>query len=385
MKEALTFLFEDASFVLEEKDALDRLSQDLLFAWRSKLFADVQIQITDLLGDIPDEDMSDTATLAEQEHLISAHRAILSVRCPYFSSILLSPYSDAGAEVYSLPYPPFTPASLHFTLAYIYSGSLQLNRTFDLSTGMQIWRAATYLNMDLLKMEVECRIADMCHSFRGCCRTCRMRSARVLSFSVEPDVSCAALMKPSKHVILSHFGETWGKEVGELPYEVQKNLIVELCQRTTASDAVTATKGISAIRTRLADLRTPWTDHIRSMLTPLEDRIRHFLLVDFSGVASSADFLALLDGIGFSNDLLESILQMMASCQNERMVAKNYEVLVGKVLLREEGMTMDAKARVEETQKVLLAYIKKRWINIRSSGGFEKLENWCLKELSDGR
>ena len=385
MREAFTFLFEDSSFVSDDKEALDRLSQDLLFAWRSKLFADVPIQITDLLGDIPDEDMSDTATLAEQEHLVSAHRAILSVRCPYFSSIFLSPYSDSEAAMYSLPSPPFTPASLHFTFAYIYSGSLQLNRSFDITTGMQIWRAATYLSMDLLRSEVECRIADMCHSFKGCCRACRVRSARVFSFSTEPDVNCLALQTASKNVVIRHFGDAWGKEVGELPYNVQKELIVELCQRTTAVDAVSATRGIFAVRNRLAAERAQWADHVRSMLSPLEDRIRHFLLVDFAGVASSKDFVDLLDGIGFSNDLLEHILKTMANSQTEKVVAGNYEILIGKVLLREEGITMDARARVEDTQKVLLSYIKARWINIRSVGGFEKLDNWCLKELSDGK
>jgi hypothetical protein len=75
----------------------------------------------------------------------------------------------------------------------------------------------------------------------------------------------------------------------------------------------------------------------------------------------------------------------MANSQTEKVVAGNYEILIGKVLLREEGITMDARARVEDTQKVLLSYIKARWINIRSVGGFEKLDNWCLKELSDGK
>lgn len=384
MREAFQFLFEDATFVLDDKEAVDRLSQDLLFAWRSKLFADVRIQITDLLGDIPDGDLSDTATLAEQEQIVSAHRAILSARCPYFASIFLSRYSDAEAESYTLPCPPFTPASLYFMLAYVYSGSLQLNRTFDLSTAMQIWRAAAYLSIDLMRSEVECRMADMCHNFKGCCRACRQRSTRLFSFTVEPDVSCPSLKAASKQVVLRHFGETWNREIGELPFEIQKDLIVDLCQQTTAADVVSASRGILGVRKRLASERAPWADHLRSMLAPLEERLQHFLRTDFAGVALSSSFVELLDGIGFSNDLLESILQKMADCQTEQTAARSYEVLVGKVLLREEGITTDVRLRVEETQRRLLAWIKKRWMNVRSAGGFRNLENWSLKELSDG-
>jgi hypothetical protein len=412
MKEAFTFLFEDAAFESDPIEAQDRLAevrrycllchlptaskplhsspQDLLFAWRSKLFADIDIQISETLGDIPDASPEDTSDQGDgHEVLFSTHRAILSVRCPYFSTIFASPYSDSQSSLYTLPGPPFTAASLHFTLGYIYTGSLSLNRTFDLDVAMQLWRSSAYLEMDLLRNEVEARIAEMCHDFRGCCRQCRARSTRVFCFCSEPDVNAPGLVRPARDVVVARFGDTWNREIGELDYETQKELIVALCQATTAISTTNAMKGILSLRTRLST--TPrsatsdqWIDHLEAMLVPLEDRIRHFLRTSLSDVVASPSFAELLDGVGFSNDVLEAVLDMLIQCQTEKTAALNYEVLVGKVLLREEGITMDARARVEDARQALLKYIKKRWLGIRAIDGFERLENWALKELSDG-
>jgi hypothetical protein len=46
---------------------------------------------------------------------------------------------------------------------------------------------------------------------------------------------------------------------------------------------------------------------------------------------------------------------------------------------------MDAKMLVADSKKVILKYIKARWLSIRATRGFEGLEAWCLKELSDGK
>lgn len=369
--------------------------------WRSKLFADVSIQLVDAMGDtvsagdehnknsnnIHNEDDydSDSGTIHE-ETFFSAHRAILASRCPYFHTICLSPYSDAESTLFTLPSPPFTPASIHFTLAYIYTGSLNLNRTFDLTVAMHLWQSATYLSMDLLLDEVVSRISDMCHDFRACCKTCRMRSKRIFVFASSPEVNDRNLQRRAKKSVLDFFGETWDKEIGELPYSTQKELLIDLCQQTNASNAATAMKGILQLRSKLGNEArpAPWIDHLRSMLIPLEDRIKHFLETAFIDIISSKPFIELIDGIGFSNDVLEKLLDFLVDSLSEKNATSTYEILVGKVLLREEGITTDARGRIEETRNEILAYIRNRWIGIRAQNGFENLENWCLKELSDG-
>ncbi|KAK9898579.1 hypothetical protein P389DRAFT_35667 [Cystobasidium minutum MCA 4210] len=382
--EVFTFLFEDSSYV-DKEDALDRLSQDLLFMWRSKLFADMHIQLSETVGLIPedDEEHSDTPLISE-ERTFPAHRAILAARCPYFASMFLSPYADSDLSLYTLPSPPFTPAALHFILAYLYTGSLSINRTFDLAVAMDIWKAATYLNHDLLQEDVQCRMEDMCHGFKACCKTCRNRAVRVYVFTTSTEVNAKRLQAQAKKVVLDHFGELWDKDIGNLPYATQKDLLVDKCSQTNASNAAAAMKGIMRIRSRLASERSAaWADHIKSMLLPLEDRIKHFLKTNFAEMAASKSFIDLVEGIGFSNDVLERLLTLLVEALSEGNAAATYEVLVGKLLLREEGIAMDARARLEDTRQDILKYIKARWIGIKSQNGFQHLENWCLKEISD--
>jgi hypothetical protein len=307
--------------------------------WRSKLFADMQIKLSETVGYIQEDDegsSSDTRTISE-ERLFPAHRAILAVRCPYFNSIFLSPFSDSDSSLFTLPSPPFTPAALHFVLAYLYTGSFSLNRTFDLAVAMDIWKCATYLNHDLLQEEVQCRIEDMCHGFRGCCKTCRSRAVRTYAFATMPEVNAKRLQLLGKDVVLEHFGELWDKEVGGLPYSTQKELLVDKCSRTNASNAAAAMRGIMRIRTRLAGERNAaWADHIISMLVPLEDRIKHFLKNNFAEMATSPSFIDLVEGIGFSNDVLERLLMLLAEGLSEKNAASIYELLVGKLCLEKK-------------------------------------------------
>lgn len=43
-----------------------------------------------------------------------------------------------------------------------------------------------------------------------------------------------------------------------------------------------------------------------------------------------------------------------------------------------------ARLLVEDAKNGIRKYVKRKWINIRAAGGFDSLQNWCLKELADG-
>ncbi|ETS60022.1 hypothetical protein PaG_06013 [Moesziomyces aphidis] len=224
MVDAFEFLFEDrlapdSQAAPEEK--LDKLRSDLTYMWRSKLYSDVKIVLGDdddarnaddasmagdkrrrasRLADIPDANMSvlslaqtvDTDRIDESDDddeltLFSTHRMILASRSEYFASMLLSSYADAGSQVLRLPSPPFTPASLHFTLGFLYTGTLFFsNRTFDLATAFSLWRAGAYLQIATLQALVTALIdREFCHAFACAppCRKCLKRVPRALAFA----------------------------------------------------------------------------------------------------------------------------------------------------------------------------------------------------------
>jgi hypothetical protein len=90
---------------------IDKLPKDLVFMWRSRLYSDVRIALT---GNFSTTHENTTA-------IFSSHRFVLVCRSPYFDTALVSWLSNpkplTEPLTLTLPSPPFTPASLHFTLA----------------------------------------------------------------------------------------------------------------------------------------------------------------------------------------------------------------------------------------------------------------------------
>lgn len=46
--------------------------------------------------------------------------------------------------------------------------------------------------------------------------------------------------------------------------------------------------------------------------------------------------------------------------------------------------TSQIRGKVEETRVDLVKWIRKRWMGIRQEGGFDALEGWSIKEISQG-
>lgn len=349
--------------------------------WRSKLYADCRIMLVSADGQPPDIDDES----AEDEAVFSAHRAILCSRSPYFHSLLLDPYADSQKRIFSLPSPPFTPASLHFALGYLYTGTLSFsNRTFDLSTAMQIWRSAQYLGLDQLRDEAEVRIMRMCHNFKDVCSSCVTRIGRVYCFSLAPDVESKRLQELTSKPTVEAFGEIWCKDIGELDYERQTKLVELVCTGIDPNTTVDVIRNSKRLRERIGNERTQWADHLLSMLDPIDSRVATVLRKKFPAVVTSKAFQALLEGVGFSNDVLERLLTILTDNLAEDTAAETYQVLVGQVLLRDEGIPMDARARVEDARAAIIKYLKTKWVGVKAYNGFEPLDNWALKELSDG-
>jgi hypothetical protein len=402
MKEAFEFLYEDRVAADEgPEERLDKLRQDLVFMWRSRLYSDVQIIIGDeeerpLVRTIPDNgsvtSLALTDATEEEEATFFAHRMMLVSRSPYFAAQLLSPYADADTRVIRLPSPPFTPASLHFTLGFIYTGTLFFsNRTFDLSTAFQLWRAASYLQIETLATLVSSLIThDFCHGF-GCsppCKTCIKRVPRTLAFVSSPDVNDPHLQALARNAISGpDFGSYWYKEVGLLEYTVRGALVSDVCAKIDANPGYTvlALRQLSMIGTRIdIERNSRWVDAVRWMCESVESHICAIMEARLPDVIASREWDQLIQGYGFLNDVLEKTLSIIIDGLTERRAAKVYEVIVGQILLREDQPPSRAIIDlVEEARKTIVSYLSKRWVSVRANAGFNGLQRWALKELAD--
>lgn len=377
--DAFAFLYEEAQLQQSLlQDPLIRLSQDLLFMWRSKLYADVLIHLVPANATGATDQTHDPQE--SQVEVFASHRAILAT-VPYFESMLLGSYSDRDNRILTLPSPPLTPASLHFVLGYLYCGSLDFSqRTFDLNTAFSIYTSAQYLGMDTLRLEVECRIEDMCFGPNPD----PLRCARLFQWSLLPDVSCPMLQQRSKGVVLDRFAEAWRIEVGSLDQDVQQLLVTEKCLSITPDSAIDALRGVMTIRSKLETINQPWASHVLAMLEPVEARVSKLMVTDTTSVVTSPGFVELIEGRTFSSDLLEKALQTLSQNLEERTAALAYQAVVGHVLLREQGIQVDARVLVEDCRQAILKYLKSRWVGTKAASGFNDLDSWSLKEIADG-
>ena len=70
------------------------------------------------------------------------------------------------------------------------------------------------------------------------------------------------------------------------------------------------------------------------------------------------------------------------------------QTLVSSILLRPHptesnapmlSSTSHIRVQVEQARMDLLRWIGKRWVGVRQEGGFDELEGWAIKEISDSK
>ena len=300
--------------------------------WRSRLYGDMTLALDDSHGSV-----------------FPAHKAILASRSPYFAALLLGNYADSTQSHFTLPSPPFTAASTLFILGYIYSGTLSFgNRSFDLATALDIWRCAAYLQLALLQEDIEDKIEKMVNL---------ARAARVYSFALAPEVGSQRLARAATPFVVERFSEVWScKEIGnvclsnffrvslpphdrlcsrQLEYPAQKKLVSSVCASISPSALTTVAKGSFALRKRLELEKASWASHVRAMLDAIDEQLKKLIGRSLTEVVASTGFVELVDGIGFSSDVLEFVLEMAVGSLTEAKAPEAYQSLVGSVLLRE--------------------------------------------------
>jgi len=131
----------------------------------------------------------------------------------------------------TLPSPPFTPASLPFTLGFIYTSTLIFShRTHDLSTAFGILRSALYLSLTPSTTKFKPVLCRKCCTFFSTPLSplpntsvlleengapvdvdvaSARRAPRVLEFALEEDVKNTSLERDARRALVGLFGEGW--------------------------------------------------------------------------------------------------------------------------------------------------------------------------------
>ncbi|CAK9782341.1 unnamed protein product [Cutaneotrichosporon oleaginosum] len=386
----------------------DKLGQDLTYMWTSKLYCDVRIHLAAPDGEGYDSDSSGASDDSLAATVIfTAHRFMLVSRSRYFASLFLNEdFRPSTADVH-LPTPPFTPAALHFCLGWMYAGHLDFsNRSYDLLTAFQIYRAAEYLQLDCLVQEIESRIVhDFCHGLdydRCHCRRCLSRVPRVWRFAGASDIGALELQRRARRFVLRGWGETWGREIAMADKAERDDLVRDVVASMTPSSVVGAFRGIAQIRRRIDHSTSTrgkdtsgWVDAVHEMIEPIQQRARDLLLSNFPQVCESKELWALFSGKGFSDEVLDSFLREVVEMTGRSPTYVSapavYETIMTALLRKVDPTSLEAvlptrsanRHKVEVARDTTLKHIKKRWMAIQSEGGFSTLKPRTLQEIAE--
>ncbi|EJD49957.1 hypothetical protein AURDEDRAFT_84583 [Auricularia subglabra TFB-10046 SS5] len=443
--EAFEFLFDSAnggSADAVQQDAeqlrVEKLRHDLNYMWRSRLYSDVRISLTGNFSSTPSNADASTA-------IFSSHRFVLMSRSPYFRAQLSGGFAQppsatpGGPITLSLPSPPFTPASLHFALGYIYTGTLVFShRTYDLDTAFAIMRSAAYLQLPQLHNEVEARIVEeMMHGLclpyipfaqyeqltggkwaaAGCkCRQCARRAPRVLAFAMEPDVRNAVLENGARRTLSGLFGDGWcTPEFAALQPRVRSSLLSGLAKRTTPSNLFNLLAATQAAFKRLdkeqtdiakrrdgtkkvidpKELDESWIATVREAIISARKVMDECLCAHAEEAFEMDDWLVLLegDGVGFNDkDRVEGVMASLVRGLTDKNAGHVYQTLVECVLLRQHPTDANAsllsasspiRSIVESTRAEIIKWLSKHWAGVQQAAGFDGLASWALKEIAD--
>ena len=366
LSQAFEFLFDQSPESREgdeDETRLDKLRKDLVFMWRSRLYSDIKISLTGSFSSINHE--SATA-------VFSSHRFMLVTRSPYFHTSLKSWGKTAAAIAKSasasgeeepltvtLPSPPFTPASLHFTLGFIYTGTLVFShRTYDLDTAFHIMKSATFLSIQSLYDEIQARVVQemmhgLYHAFLefseyeritggkwgsgGCrCRQCARRAPRVLEFAIADDVKNQHLERGARRALVGIYGEGWcTSEFSKLPDKIKLQLVKGLAKRTTPINIFPLLFATHQALKKLANISDLWSDGVRELVLSARKTIDEVLCSQADDCFEQPEWVEFMasDGARFDDaDKVEWIMESVKRGLNEVSAPLVYQVSDSTIL-----------------------------------------------------
>ncbi|KAE8540338.1 hypothetical protein D1P53_003283 [Cryptococcus gattii VGV] len=306
-----------------------KLSQDLTYMWRSKLFADVRIHLpSNITSGASLEGLNATADLSKQTMIFPSHKFILACRSRYFSSFFKQrPHPQMPIIDIYFSSPPFTPAALHFCLGYIYAGTLQFsNRTFGLLIALQIHSCARYLQLGELVIEIESRIIhDLCHGldWDHChCKKCFNRAVKLWCSLATEQNRPHALWSLATTFIERGWADCWGRDIAANNAEEVEKLTHNVIEGIEPSNVIYTFYSLHRMRMKLESekrttpekaLSSGWLNCLQQMIDAVQAQACEIIASSIDDIAASDDMRTLmLDQDPVSLEILRIILYKAA-------------------------------------------------------------------------
>ncbi|CAG8509854.1 5193_t:CDS:2 [Cetraspora pellucida] len=380
---------EDFLQAVDTTDELeqDKLKDDLLYMLKSKLYTDVELILEFMEDDLEiiDEDEDEGVF---KPLVIRAHRFMLSSRSEYFKKMLGSDFIEARNSAIRLDASIFNQTSINLILTFIYTGNLSSSsKPLTLETCEWVWIGADFLNIKILCEECIYRIATKVHFFKCTCSECQIVMPRVAAFAKEHDVE--KLWKGCLHALSRGFDSMWpNKEFANLDEDTREEILMILLASIQRNNVIATFKGcrniISVID--IKGIGLPWIETVRRMTNEVRSYAAKILVDNFEQICDEdQEFLNCVDGVGFSSDILEDIMNIVVEeSLTEQNSARILKCITGKLLTRPAVLSaenVEAKRLLTQSKQNVFNYMKKRWLGVKQYGGFRLLSPWLLDEF----
>ncbi len=208
------------------------------------------------------------------------------------------------------------------------------------------------------------------------------------------------------------FGEDWAtQELSQLQPKLRKSPLKGVAKGTTPQNALPLLFAAEHALLKLANNIEPWADTVRDAIFATHNKIDEVVTREAQGALSSGEWEAVVGGGGVHFDDGERVEWAMTNVLRgvrEEWAPSLYQArstlpdatlsdcfidprIVHSPIRKHPTepntplleATSHIRVQVEQTRIELLRWLGKRWLSVRQAKGFDPLEEWSLKEISD--
>ncbi|PIK42194.1 hypothetical protein BSL78_20941 [Apostichopus japonicus] len=238
----------------------------------------------------------------DDEQCIPAHRFVLASRSRFFEAMLTGSWRESSAN--TIRFPGISHESLMVILDHLYGSCAALPvscNIIELAQHADMWELPSLRDSIVFHLQQE-----YCHFFHKPCKSCLATVPDCLVFSHEHNY--AALKESCLRWIHKYLSRSWCQRAfATLPQDVLELCCSYSADQLTLATSITMLTDVDKLCSSLPTVK--WADYMRPFCERLFTDTMLFTAQNFTHPMVQRNFRSLLEGLGWSESLVKSLLE----------------------------------------------------------------------------